>query len=89
MNQFLHEMIGYYLIILHTQEKQLTQLYIFISACFELSLYSWIAGLDDGLQLSELFPSESVQKYFQFLSVPHYLSMAKPISQEKKNPIKR
>ncbi len=34
---------------LHSQKKQLTQLYIFISACFELYLYSWIAGFLWGL----------------------------------------
>ena len=30
-------------------------MYIFISASFQLSLYSWIAGLDDDEQWSELF----------------------------------
>ena len=39
----------------HSQKKQLTPLYIFISAILELSLYSWIACLDDDIQLSELF----------------------------------
>ena len=33
---------------LHFQKKQLPQMYIFIS--------SWIAGLDDDIQWSELFP---------------------------------
>ncbi len=37
--------------LLHSQRKQLTQPYIFIS----VSLYSWIAGLDDDIQWSELF----------------------------------
>ncbi len=41
--------------ILHSQKKQLTQQYIFILASLELSLYSWIACLDDDVQLSELF----------------------------------
>ncbi len=40
---------------IHSQKKQLTQLYIFILASLELSLYSWIACLDDDIQLSELF----------------------------------
>ena len=39
----------------HSQKKQLTPLYIFISASLELSLYSWIACLDDDIQLNELF----------------------------------
>ncbi len=39
----------------HSQKKQLTPLYIFISVSFELSLCSWIAGLDDDTQGSELF----------------------------------
>ena len=30
-------------------------MYIFISASFQLSLYSWIAGVDDDEQWSELF----------------------------------
>ena len=39
----------------HSQKKQLIQLYIFISKSFELPLYSWIAGLHDDIQWSELF----------------------------------
>ncbi len=39
----------------HSQKKQLTPLYIFISVSFELSLYIWIGGLDDDIQVSELF----------------------------------
>ncbi len=39
----------------HSQEKQLTPLYIFTSISFELYLYSWIDGLDDDIQLRELF----------------------------------
>ena len=31
--------------LLHSQKKQITQLYIFIVVSFELSIYSWIAGL--------------------------------------------
>ena len=40
---------------LHSEKKQITQLYIFISVCFELSVYSWNAGIDYGIQWSELF----------------------------------
>ncbi len=50
------------IVVIHSQKKQLTQLYIFISACIELSLYSWIAALDDGLQLSKLFLLRVYQK---------------------------
>ncbi len=39
----------------HSQKKQLTQLCIFISESVELSLYSWIVGLDVDIQWSELF----------------------------------
>ena len=39
----------------HSQKKQLTPLYIFISASFELSLYSWIDGLDDDIQWNGVF----------------------------------
>ncbi len=39
----------------HSQKKQFTPLYIFISASYELSLYSWMAGLNDNMQWSELF----------------------------------
>ena len=39
----------------HSQKKQLTQLCIFISVNFELSLYSWNRALDDDIQWSELF----------------------------------
>ena len=40
---------------IHSQKKQLTPLYIFSSVSFELSLYSWISGLDDDIKWSELF----------------------------------
>ena len=36
-------------------EENLSPLYIFILVNFELSLYSWIAGLYDVIQWSELF----------------------------------
>ncbi len=38
-----------------SEKKQLTPLYIFNSVSFELSLHSWIAGLDDYIQWSGLF----------------------------------
>ncbi len=47
--------------ILHPQKQELTQLYIFISVSFEVSLYSWITAWDDDIQWGELFPSESVE----------------------------
>ena len=40
---------------IHPQKEQLIPVYIFISASFRLSLYSWIAGLDEDEQWSELF----------------------------------
>ncbi len=40
---------------LHSQKKQLTPLQIIIWVSVELSLYSWIACLDDDIQWSELF----------------------------------
>ncbi len=36
--------------LLHSQQKQLTPLYIFISESVELSLYSWIVGLGVDIQ---------------------------------------
>ena len=39
---------------MHPQKQQLTPLYTFISVTFELFLYSWIYGLDDDIQWSEL-----------------------------------
>ena len=55
----------YVLECMHSQKKQLKPLYIFLSVSFELSLYSWIAGLDDDIRTVEgAVTSESVDTEF-------------------------
>ncbi len=46
--------------VLHSQKKQLSQLYSFISVSLELPLYSWISGLDDYIHVEWAVSSESV-----------------------------
>ena len=46
-----------------SQKKKLIPLCIFISVSFELSLYSWIAGLDDNILTVDLAVSSESGSY--------------------------